>query len=260
MPKYWHDRFESGKIEDEEYREFCRLISADKKPYFMCYIYPALMKDYKHFTKKVNENSMRRFGLTLNELLMLDEVNEDQSEFIKYYRRGLPVGIGNCVMNKICSRFEDEFDGSMRGMPKAEAFDYSILCSETKYNTSQYYKILKLYEEYNSRIRSVAIANNSLKTDKTERQAVISLLNNKFKEECSVICVNEYELCNIVLDMCYRKSATKRFAWVMCSDIIIKNLLKKNNCEINIPVLNKCGDIEFAGERFEVIKREIEIV
>ena len=260
MPKYWHDRFESGKIDDEEYREFCRLISADKKPYFMCYIYPALMKDYKRFSKKVNENSMRRFGLTLNELLMLDEVNEDQAEFIKYYHRGLPVGIGNCVMNKICKRFEDEFDGFMRSMPKAEAFDYSILCCEAKYNTSQYYKILKLYEEYNLRIRSVAIANNNLKTDKTERQAIISLLNNKFKEECSMICVNEDELCNIVLDMCYKKSATKRFAWVMCSDIIIKNLLKKNNYEINIPVLNKCGDIEFAGERFEVIKREIEIV
>ena len=198
--------------------------------------------------------------MTLNELLTLDDVNEDQAEFIKYYYRGLPVGIGNCVMNKICKRFEDEFDGFIRSMPKAEAFDYSILCSEAKYNTSQYYKILKLYEEYNSRIRSVAIANNNLKTDKNERQAVVSLLNNKFKEECSIICVNEDELCNIVLDMCYKKSATKRFAWIVCSDIMIKNLLKKNNYEINIPVLNKCGDIEFAGERFEVIKREIEIV
>ena len=260
MPKYWHDRFEANRIEDEEYREFCKLISADKKPYFMCYIYPALMKDYKRFAKKVNENSMRRFGISLKELLEIEETNEEQAEFIRYYYRGLPVGIGNCVMNKICKRFEDEFDGFLRGIPKTEAFDYSILCGETKYNTSQYYKILKLYEEYTSRIRSVAIANNNLKTDKTERHAVVNLLNNRFKEECSVICLNEDELCNILLDMCYKKNATKRFAWVMCSDVIIKNLLKKNDNEINIPVLNKNGDIEFAGERFEVIKREIEIV
>lgn len=259
MPKYWHDRFEANRIEDEEYREFCKLISADKKPYFMCYIYPALMKDYKRFAKKVNENSMRRFGITLEELLEISEPTDEQAEFIKYYYIGLPVGVGNCLMNKICRRFEEEFDCFLRGVSKTETFDYSILCGDAKYNTSQYYKILKLYEEYNSRIRSVAIANNSLKTDKTERQIVVDLLNSKFKEECSIICLNEDELCNILLDMCYKKSATKRFAWVMCGDVIIKNLLQRNNNEINIPVLCKSGDIEFAGERFEVIKREIKI-
>ena len=46
MPRTWHDRHAANKIEDDELRDFYRSIVADKKPYFMRYIYPVLMKQY----------------------------------------------------------------------------------------------------------------------------------------------------------------------------------------------------------------------
>ena len=46
MPRYWHDRHVVGRMEDGDDKEFQRRIVADRKPYFMRYIYPDLMKEY----------------------------------------------------------------------------------------------------------------------------------------------------------------------------------------------------------------------
>ena len=58
MPRTWHDRHAANKIEDDELREFYRSIVADKKPYFMRYIYPALMKQYNQYIKNTNRNCL----------------------------------------------------------------------------------------------------------------------------------------------------------------------------------------------------------
>ena len=49
MPKAWHDRHHALAVEDTERRKLYLSILADKKPYFMRYIYPDLAKQYNTY-------------------------------------------------------------------------------------------------------------------------------------------------------------------------------------------------------------------
>lgn len=262
MPRTWHDRHAANKIEDDELREFYRSIVADKKPYFMRYIYPVLMKQYNQYIKNTNRNCLREFQMTVDELRMIpaDELTERQSDFLRYYDYRMPVGTGDCVMNKICKRFEQEFDGYIRKHNSKIKFDYMIMKNASEdYTTTQYRAIKKLYEDYNKKMQSYTVFAQSEKIDKYDAFTELSEMNAEFRKSCDIICQNEAALCNIVLDLCYQKSSSKRFAWNMCGSEIIHNLLLNHNHTVNFPTLDSEGDIEYCGERFKIVSKKLEV-
>jgi hypothetical protein len=56
-----------------------------------------------------------------------------------------------------------------------------------------------------------------------------------------------------MLDICYDRENGKRFVWDVCGDVIIDNLLAKNNHEIHFPVVvDEDGDFEYGGQNFEM--------
>ena len=57
---------------------------------------------------------------------------------------------------------------------------------------------------------------------------------------------------SFVLDICYKRTATKRFAWAMCGDEIIENLLEKNNRLISYPFYDENGDFDYCGKKFSI--------
>lgn len=261
MPRNWHDRHAVNKIEDPDTRELYRKIVADKKPYFMRYIYPALMKQYNTYIKNTDRNALREFQMTVSELYSIPESQrtDRQNEFLRYYEFRLPVGTNKCIMNKICERFENEFDGYIGKHNAAVRFDYTIMRSDAEYAPKQYSSIKKLYEDYNKRLVSYSIFADYERVDECDSYVTLSMMNDEFRKECNKICPNGDELCNIILDICYTKSSTKRFAWSMCGDEIIHNLLSKNDYTISYPVLDADGDIEFCGNTFSVNTTTIEV-
>ena len=261
MPKSWHDRHTVNKIDDEDMKSFYRAIVADKKPYFMRYIYPALMKQYNTYIKNTNRNALREFQMTVEEMGTLPycELSERQRDFLKYYEYRMPVGTGDCVMNKICRRFEQEFDGHVGRHNKATDFDYTIMKNDAEYISSQFYSIKKLYEEYNRRAQNYMVFADCERMDKWDSASELIAMNEDFRKECSEICPNQDELCNIILDICYTRSSTKKFAWGMCADVIIHNLLSKNGNKISFPELNQCGDIAYCGNTFALKTMELEV-
>lgn len=252
MPREWHDRHSVNMIEDTETRRLYLKLVADKKPYFMRLIYPTLMKQYNTYIKNTNKNALREFQMTIDELLALPdaELSERQRDFMRYYHSRMPVGNNNCVMNRICRRFEKEFDGYL-GKHNTEAeFDYTIMKSGVEYTRSQYNAILKLYDNYNKRLRNYVVFSNYERVDEYEAFSHMLEMRAEFEQECTKICQNRFALCDIVLEICYQKSSTKRFAWEMCGDEIIQNLLARNNGVLTYPTLDTEGDIVFGGNRF----------
>ena len=79
----------------------------------------------------------------------------------------------------------------------------------------------------------------------------------KYQEKCIETCTDELELCDILLDLCYKKEKSKRFAWDICGDTIIENLLKLNNWEINYYVLDNDGEIEYCGKKYRKVIRKV---
>ena len=263
MPRHWYDRH-ANRLPDEyddndvAVRDFNLSIVADKKPYFMRYIYPTLMNQYNTYMKNTRMKCLREFRMEVPELMAIPECDrtEEQSNFIRYYLSRMPVGMNDCVMNRICRIFEDEFDGYLKLHYSGEHFDISIMKSGQEYTRNQYLAVSKLYKQHNDRLRDHA------QTAKNERDAVIdercwrmSNMQRIFQEECLKVCSNGKQLCDLVIDICYQKIGTQHFAWDVCGEEIIDNLLKRNDCMVSYPVQDEYGDFSYGGQTFKMVRR-----
>lgn len=260
MPKEWYDRHSINLMEDPDVRRLYLKIAADKKPYFMRLIYPALMHQYNTYIKNTTKSCLREFQLSVDDLRSKceGELSDRQKDFLRYYDVRMPVGVHDCVMNSICRKFENEFDGYVARVSSSDSFDYTIMKSGCEYSQSQFNAIKRLYTEYNKRLRSYTIFSKYERVDELEWYLKLVDMREEFVQECAKVCPNRFTLCDIVLDICYQKSATKKFAWEMCGAEIICNLLAKNNGEISFPCHDPQGEIEFCGERFSVCKKKME--
>lgn len=260
MPRAWHDYHAANKIEDDETRGFYRSILAEKKPYFMRYIYPALMKQYNTYIKNANCNSLREFEIGINELMSLSysELTERQREFLTHFERRMPVGTGDCVMNRICRRFEKEFDGYIGKHNANTDFDYAIMKSDVEYPAATYYSIKKLYEEYSEQISNYITFAGYERIDRSDVNEQVASMRYDFRRECDKVCSNGEMLCDILLDMSYSHNLSKKFIWEMCGSEIIDNLLSKNNNALSYPTLDDDGDFEYCAKRYRIETKEVD--
>lgn len=237
MPKYWYQKIKPQDSEElSEEDEFNNRICADRKPYFMSYIYPDLNKEYKEVTKATSQGLRR---------------TSDSEERKEYYDNKMPVNDNGCVMNRLCHRIEDEFK-SYKNILAQRNFDYEILKSDHGYKTSTYNNVYALYKKYVAQKRVAQMSSDKKRRSVEEYTNELELIKSSFIKECYALCSNEEELCNIVIDICYSTKNSKAFAWEMCGDQIIKNLLAKNNNMVRYLTKDDDGDVLYGGDKFTV--------
>lgn len=246
---------------DDDERRFYKAIIAEKKPYFMKYVYPSLSKQYSAYIRSTNKNAMREYGLSVEEMLALpvSELTDSQFEFLQRYKRHMPVGVGDCVMNRICRMIEREFDGYLQSYRADNPFDYSIIKGGADYSASHFNGIRLLMNEYDNVLRDKMAEMNADKVSDDDKHSTMNMIDERFFAECAKICPDEEELCEIVVDLCYQKEKTKQFAWKMCGSTIIKNLLSKNG-SISFPTKDEEGDIIWKSEKFSVASVPVGVV
>lgn len=255
MPKEWYSR-DANRIRDDDSpeeiarKDFNVRIVADKKPYFMRYIYPDLMKKYNTYIKNADKKSIRQFGVSVKELQHKKNKTPEEQEFLRYYEMKLPVGDHSCTQNRICKRIEQEFDGYIQNHPPAKEFDYTILKTGVSYSRTQYQAIADLKIQYQKKAQEFVTDAYYRRIDPDDAVVAKAMLLRSFKQRCSEICSKEEQLCNIVLDLCYRNTQSKQFAWDICGTQIIENLLNRHDRRISFPVLDEDGEIEFGGKKF----------
>lgn len=256
MPKSWYDWKSASSMPDDK-RDLYISIVADRKPYFMRYIYPRLMKDYNTYIKKSTRVCLREFGSTTDELLATpyEELTDKQTAFLHQYKNKMPVGMSDCVMNKICRKFEAAFDAAQVRKSRIGEFDYSMMKSGVEYSKAEMDKVSKLYNTYLLEVKNLTVASSHSRITPDEMVSQYDTLHTRFIRECELACPNSEVLCDIVLDLCYGKNCNKRFVWDMCGKQIINNLLKSKNGVMRYPVKDDKGDIQFGGARFSM--REI---
>lgn len=220
MPKSW---YQMRDCEDD----FDKSICCDSKPYFMKYIYNQEETSLRSYNKTASIKSIRTFGLTIEELLSIDEeyLTEDQRIFLMYYNKYLPMLNNSCTMNKICRYMESILNVVVSETTKEE-FDSSILKSSAPTDKKMKTQLEELYKEYHKRICELALSSNVLKLERDEVKTYKLLFKKEFQERAREICPNEAVLCNMVIDICYAKNSntTKQFAWDICRKQMIKNL------------------------------------
>lgn len=252
MPRVWHDSHAAKKMEDGAQKDLYLRIAADKKPYFMRYIYPSLNSQYTQYLKDSKATALTSFGLTIEELQDTETLSEEQKEFLERYDYHMPIGVRPCVMNTICRKIEDKLDSwVMKNMDK-DNIDYSYLLAPGEYTSNELNKIRKLYKEFNKRVSSLKVKSCYERIDSYDMNRFKKDLQDEFISECAKVCPNESSLYNILFNICYEKESAKGFFWLICGDSAVKVLLSNNNNHISFPVADPNGDIEYCGQTFSL--------
>lgn len=256
MPKYWYDKAACMKLPEEtdtqrHFKELCLTIAAEKKPYFMKYIYPDLNTSYRNYQKDTNSKCIREFKMTLSDLLKKAEKTKEEQDFLAYYRKFLPLGTNPCTVNRVCLLFEDAFEDFLNCSAKTKTFDAGLLKSGVPYSKSDCRKIAELKKEYDAAITCYQKLSHQQRLDKEEAAASREIMLLHFKALCEEICPNEDALCDILVDLCYTSGKSKQFVWDVCGDVIIRHLLEKNDGIVHYPLrVDSDGEFEFGGEQF----------
>lgn len=259
MPSYWYSYRNAKELIENGGDELNMRILAEHKPYFMIYIYSQLRKEYRRYIKNsedVLQTHFSKYGIhNVEQLRILEEKTDDMKSFLEYFDNRLCVGDNPCVVNRVSHIFEKNFS-SLKTIAKSdEIFDYSILKSNVPYSKSDYKKILDLYDVYKSEIDSHLISKCIHDVD--ERKVALNGLKARYIEDCSKVCPNKYELCDIILDICYQRNATKRFAWDVVGAVIIENLLRKNDFNVSYPKANG-NEFVFNGVNYSMATIQLE--
>lgn len=259
MPSYWHSH--KGHPDDvpSETQELNRKIVADKKPYFMIYIYEDLRKQYKKYITNVNRTCLRQFRKTIEELENIDLqfMTDEERDFYGKYKKYMPVGMNDCTVNRICRRVEQRLDGYFRKHPELPKFDYIVMKSGCEYTRRQYEMLRDIYKEYISSCQEYCKKSSNTKVRKENADDILYnrlLLKEEFVRKCYMVSSNEKQLCDLLLDICYAKENTKQLCWDVCGIQIVNNLVEKNGGFLEYPMLDDCGDIDFGGRKFSMRK------
>lgn len=265
MPSYWYSiRDNIVKDGDDEKtaarKNFNRKIAAANKPYFMTYVYPALKTQNNTYNTNSDNGALMRFGSygirSIEDLYNYEPKTKEMIECLRLHEE--MVGRNACVVNKICWIFEDVFNGYLSKKYTQPEFDYNILKCNVEYSKKNYEDIFALYKEYQKRVEAFRRKKRTEKLSSLENWEKKKVFVDWFKKECEIICSNENELCDIVLDICYKTEKSKQFAWDICGDVILDNLLKNKGGIIHFPQLvNDNGDFEYCGENFVMCEKVI---
>lgn len=227
MPAYWYNLGACG--DDKRLQSLC----AYRKPYFMIYVYDETKKQYKQYIKESNAKCYAIYKCSIRELSEKENLTDEQKEFLFWYERKMPVGIGNCSMNKICRYVESQLDGYKSQLHKNSTFDYNKLKVKRRC-TEEHRQVLKELEQYYCECIS-EYKKKRMFYDKMLANENRKYLCHSVCKKAAEICPNDDERMNIILDITYGYKGNRQFCWDCIGKLIIKRLeeLKETDGEEN---------------------------
>lgn len=267
MPKSWYIYsenqidYENDSPEEIERKKLYQRICAHKKPYFFSYNYTYLRKEYEDYMSNVDAKAYSMFQMSYLDLKNKPNKTEQEQQFVQWAENKMPLDMSPSVMNRICGFIENELDGMPQ--PHKEKFDPSMIKSGVGYTRIVYQDIEKLYKQYKTQISEMTKRKNSeyyvfQDDENDEGYQDIDQINANFAEKCEELCPNRYELCDILIDLCYKGRANKDIVWAICGETIIENLLKNNNYNLYYPEkVASEEEFECCGSKFVMKKLKI---
>ena len=217
MPSSWYNLGACG--DDKRLQSLC----AYRKPYFMIYVYDETKQKYKQYIKKSETRCQTLYQCSIQDLYdSYDILTDEQKDFLFWYERKMPVGTGNCAMNRICKYIESQLDGYKSQLHNNSNFDYNALKVKRRC-TEEHRQALKELEHYYCE----CVKQYKLKKDKLDEfQKYYQRLDmvKTFKEKAIEICPSDDERMNIILDITYGYKGNRQFCWDCIGELIIQRL------------------------------------
>ena len=237
---------------------------ADKRPYFFIHNYDKDKKEYRQFENMVDMYSVTHWNLTGKQLLNMseDKLTDEQKEYLDYATKKyckLSLNDGS-TMWKLTNRADDrlkEVSMSRKGqntkdLLKIEGFE------PTKDIMTQVERKYEIYiEKLDKKMKD--IKNNLIDKEEKRKDKMLALKESKEEMEVmlALIDADDETICNALLEITYKKGSSCSLVWDLYGDLIIENLLKTHNYEMNIIVEDENGT-EFKGKKYSTQLVKIE--
>lgn len=273
MQKSWNHKqkidYENDTEAEIARKEFENRIAVDKKPYFMSYIYPQLLQDYKRYVNKNNTKCIRYTGKTLNQIFDIpyNERTDEEKKMIYLYNRYMPVMKNDCVMNYLCMHIED-VDFDLKYFKKKEDFDWTILLDknyEVKRRSALYARIKDILQRYKDTQADIAYSVNSLMEISTSSKELdeyvkeMKNINQMFflEKEIEHIGLPKEEVYNYFVDLIYTKfKQGYHILWNIFPEQIFKAI---NKGKMVVPTKDENGQYMYFGETYSFRVMDIDM-
>ena len=256
MQKSWYilsDCKQSDEYTDEynEKMKFYEKICAHKKPYFFGYNYSSLMKEYKETTNRAITNARQKFRVELEEILNSYEkgetLPEEQRIFIERFFHSLNLDRSKSTCNMICWEIEDIFDGKTEFAPNKVDL-YALLRRSEEYSPALLERITKTCKKSEQKKAVKCVMGFLLNKQDSEYDEEYFNVNYDIVDVLVELCNNEEQLCDLLLDYCYKYNGNKEILWSVCGETIIKRLSAQNT--LRYPIADPNGDFEVQGKKY----------
>ena len=264
-PLHWSKRekinWDNNSKEEKQKKYFINKLVGNKKSYFMCYIYPALMKQYKQHKESSRRVCRAMFGCRLEELLKKNNKTIEEKSFISNYYRYMPVITNKSIINLLCWYVEDA-DFNLKYLKQKNSFNYKLVMNsdifvdvESELYQKIYDTLKKYFQIYELNIFEKDIMNEEFQEDDDEEfEEELSILFNEIENDLFSVCSNRQELCNYVVHIMYNrfKNKTKAIMWNICGREIVENLKAKKKTAVFPIEVNKGDGIEYLNKWYKL--------
>ena len=233
--KWMNPKIFTGEEQDRVVRN--NRLLAQKRPYFMRYIYRDYNRKYIFEREGYDDSSHDMFAKGLTELS--DSSDKEEKEYLeKYYRKSKFIQKTG-TMNSICTYMEDNVS-KIKVDIKEKSKDvfhkyYSGVYTPKK---SDLFYLDKIFEEYKSTKKMVHF--------KDEFESLDNFLEYLKAKILSELFLSDREFGNLAVYYGYEyKKQAVSFVWSIFGGFIWKNILQNSSNEIQIPVGYEYGEIDY---------------
>ena len=233
MPNSWYNY--KGCNGDE----FLKSICAEKKPYFMIYVYDDYRVRYRNYINEANKTALTLTKQSLDTLLSKNKelLTDDEKQFIDDFNKWNAFGMNPCTMNRVCWYIEDEFRGITSKLKQQNKFDYKKILYGVNTDDEITKQILDLSIKYHSdfnRIKYKRLSSN-INNEELKEQEINNRfqLKNNYKKLCMDICPDDKMRMDIVMTLAYTEQCHRQFYWDVVGDLVVSRLKEDIMEELN---------------------------
>ena len=172
----------------------------------------------------------------------------------------------------LCKDVEIWEKKSIKYKKKYKTFDYTVMIDENVPMDKEIFaKVEKIYLDFCREINDASKFNTMCKDyDKyrdyfrqnypeyskeffSEFEINWQVYYNKYKKLCKAACPDKQMLANIAVLLCYEKypSKNKKFIWKVANEGVLLNIKR---CNINLPMRDDDGPLEYLGKRYSMME------
>ncbi|MGM9988413.1 MAG: hypothetical protein ACI35O_14450 [Bacillaceae bacterium] len=262
FPTEWKKREylnEDDSPEEKKEKYYHNSMVADKKPYFMIYIYDKLKNEYKEYNKKSDRACKEKLGISLNDLLSKQNKTPEEKKIVREYYQKMPVIKNKSIMNVLCNmieRIDFEYKKPKNEENAEDMFDV-LFDKSIQFDLDKLNELIALYDKFKKK-RGFKMRNNALSRTETGKEAekdkndAMNKFYDEIRNEAYSICSNTRELANYLVYINYYLFPTepKDFTWSIGIDGLLEKLSDETET-IEVPFPDNNGE-DYLGKKYSL--------